>query len=141
MKIHSWLLCNRSLSELYLLVIPRRNDLCRVRDLTSEHLPLLKAIRHDFMNEIFSESNHKYSDGGPVLYFSYPIPGEAKAMDRIWQHAKEIFALKPDQQEFFIIKSEILKIINNIDVILMKIKIFIFGVRNVRMMIVEFFRF
>lgn len=69
-----------NLTGLYLLVIPRRNDLWSVRDLTSEHLKILKDIRKDLMEEIFSETKHKYkySDGSPVLYdhlrvyFHYP---------------------------------------------------------------------
>lgn len=69
-----------NLSGLYLLVIPRRNDLWSVRDLTAEHLPLLKEVRGDLMEEIFSETKHKYKypDGSAVLYshlrvyFHYP---------------------------------------------------------------------
>lgn len=69
-----------NLSGLYLLVILRRNDLWSVRDLTADHLLLLKNIRKDLMEEIFSEAKakYKYPDGRPVLYdhlrvyFHYP---------------------------------------------------------------------
>jgi len=69
-----------NLSGLYLLVIPRRKDLWSVRDLTAEHLPLLKEMRKDLMDQIFSEDKHKYQypNGTAILYnhlrvyFHYP---------------------------------------------------------------------
>jgi m7GpppX diphosphatase len=69
-----------NLSGLYLLVIPRRDGLWSVRDLTGEHVPLLKEIKRVLKEEIFSEIKHKYNypDGSAVLYshlrvyFHYP---------------------------------------------------------------------
>lgn len=68
-----------NVSGLYLLAIPRRKDLWSVRDLKSEHLPLLKDIKSDIMSLFSPEhAKYKYSDGSPVLYdhlrvyFHYP---------------------------------------------------------------------
>lgn len=69
-----------NVNGLYLLAIVRRNDLWSVRDLGSNELPLLLAIRQAIKN-IFDASQpprYKFPDGSPVLYehlrifFHYP---------------------------------------------------------------------
>lgn len=42
----------KSISALYLLCIVRRKDIRTIRDLTAEHLPILKAIRDDVKNSV-----------------------------------------------------------------------------------------
>lgn len=73
-----------NISGLYLLAIPRRNDLWSVRDLDGDCLPLLNDIR-DGIKSLFPTSSttdfkakYKYPDGTAVLYnhlriyFHYP---------------------------------------------------------------------
>ena len=54
-----------NLNEMYLLVIVRRQDLWSVRDLTGEHVELLKNIRKELCENI---KRFKYPNGTSVLY-------------------------------------------------------------------------
>lgn len=64
-----------NLISFYLLVIVRRKDLWSLRDLTADHLPILKDIRKEIEESV---TRYKYPDGSPLLYnhlrvyFHYP---------------------------------------------------------------------
>lgn len=57
------------ISTLYLLAFPKQRDLFTVRDLTAEHLPLLKAIRDESLEAI--ESTFKVGRNQIMCYFHY----------------------------------------------------------------------
>lgn len=65
-----------NLAGFYLLILVRRRDLWSVRDLTKEHLPLLKNIRKSISNSV--SSKYKYPNGEEIsydhlrVYFHYP---------------------------------------------------------------------
>ena len=57
------------ISTLYCLALPKQRDLRTVRDLTAEHLPLLKAMRDESLAAI--EKTFKVSRSKILSYFHY----------------------------------------------------------------------
>ena len=58
------------ISTLYCLAIPVQRDLFTIRDLTAEHLPLLKAMRDESLDAI--ETKFKVDRTKIMCYFHYP---------------------------------------------------------------------